>query len=72
MFHHIFCNYDGEKKHRSTLGDQVFVGSNSAIISPIKINDKAIIAAGSVITKNVDKYNLAIARSKQVNIKKKS
>ena len=64
----VFCNYDGVKKHRSSVGDGVFVGSNSAIISPCNVEDDALIAAGSVITKDVLKNDLAVARSRQTNI----
>ncbi len=68
----VFCNYDGENKHHSVIGEKVFIGSNTSIISPIKVDSKSMIAAGSVITKNIDKNDLAIARSKQVNLKNKS
>ena len=68
----VFCNYDGENKHHSVIGEKVFIGSNTSIISPVKVDSKSMIAAGSVITKNIDKYDLAIARSKQVNLKNKS
>ena len=67
----VFCNYDGKDKHRSYIGKDVFIGSNSSIISPIIIHSNAVIAAGSVITKDVDKSTLAIARSKQISIPKK-
>jgi bifunctional UDP-N-acetylglucosamine pyrophosphorylase / glucosamine-1-phosphate N-acetyltransferase len=68
----VFCNYDGKNKHHTFVGEEVFIGSNSSIISPVKINSKAMIAAGSVITKDVEENALAIARSKQVNLKNKS
>lgn len=68
----VFCNYDGENKHHSFIGEKVFIGSNTSIISPVKIDSKSMVAAGSVITKNVDKNDLAIARSKQMNLKNKS
>lgn len=68
----VFCNYDGKNKHNTTIGKKVFIGSNSSIISPIKINSKAMIAAGSIITKDVEEKTLAIARSKQINLKNKS
>ena len=63
----IFCNYDGFRKHHSTIGENVFIGSNSSIISPVKIGDNAIVAAGSVVTKDVEINDLAIARSDHVN-----
>ncbi len=61
----ITCNYDGFDKHKSTIGDGVFVGSNSTLISPVKLEDGSYVAAGSVITSNVSKDALAIARTKQ-------
>jgi bifunctional UDP-N-acetylglucosamine pyrophosphorylase/glucosamine-1-phosphate N-acetyltransferase len=64
----ITCNYDGFKKHKTTIGKNVFVGSNSAIVAPIQICDNAIVAAGSVITKDVEDGALAIARENQQNI----
>ena len=68
----VFCNYDGKNKHHSFVGEKVFIGSNTAIISPVKIDSKSMVAAGSVITKNVEKNDLALARSKQINLKNKS
>jgi bifunctional UDP-N-acetylglucosamine pyrophosphorylase/glucosamine-1-phosphate N-acetyltransferase len=64
----ITCNYDGFKKHRTTIGENVFIGSNSALVAPIQICDNVLIGAGSVITKDVNAGDLALARSKQVNI----
>ncbi len=66
----ITCNYDGYNKFKTKIGKNVFIGSNSALIAPIEINDDALIGAGSVITKNVEKDDLAVARSKQINIEK--
>ncbi len=64
----ITVNYDGKKKHRTTIGDNVFVGCNSNLIAPVTLEDGAYIAAGSTINKTVPKDNLAIARSRQTNI----
>lgn len=64
----ITCNYDGFKKYRTEIGENVFIGSNSALVAPVKIDDGAIIGAGSVITKNVNSDSLAIARGFQKNI----
>jgi|TARA_B110000238_G_scaffold165217_1_gene180473 bifunctional UDP-N-acetylglucosamine pyrophosphorylase/glucosamine-1-phosphate N-acetyltransferase len=61
----ITCNYDGLKKHKTTISDNVFVGSNSSLVAPLKINKNSIIGAGSVITKNVKKNSLAVTRSSQ-------
>jgi bifunctional N-acetylglucosamine-1-phosphate-uridyltransferase/glucosamine-1-phosphate-acetyltransferase GlmU-like protein len=63
----VFCNYDGVKKHFTKVGNNVFIGSNSNIISPVVIEDNAFIAAGSTITENVIQDSLAIARARQVN-----
>lgn len=63
----IFCNYDGKIKHKTTLGDNVFVGSNVNLIAPLKIEDNCFIAAGSTVTKDVAKDTFVIARSKQEN-----
>ncbi len=63
----VVANYDGFKKYRSVIGDWVIVGVNSSIISPLTIGSKSIIAAGSVITKNIDENELAISRTDQRN-----
>lgn len=63
----ITCNYDGEKKHRTEIGDNVFVGSNSTLVAPLALGDGSFVAAGSVITKNVEADALAIGRSHQVD-----
>lgn len=59
----ITCNYDGYEKHRTDIGSQVFVGSNTALVAPVKIGDGANIAAGSVITRDVPADSLAITRA---------
>lgn len=64
----ITVNYDGKKKHRTTIGNNVFVGCNSNLIAPVTVEDGAYIAAGSTINRTVPKDNLAIARSRQTNI----
>ena len=65
----ITCNYDGFDKHKTIIEDDVFVGSNVSFIAPISIGKGALIAASSVITKNVGPYELAIERTEQKNIK---
>ena len=65
----ITCNYDGVKKYKTKISDNVFVGSNSSLIAPVKLDRGSIIGAGSVITKNVKKKSLAITRSSQIEIK---
>jgi bifunctional UDP-N-acetylglucosamine pyrophosphorylase/glucosamine-1-phosphate N-acetyltransferase len=64
----ITCNYDGYNKSKTKIGKNVFIGSNSALIAPIEIADGALVAAGSTLTKNVEKDDLAVARAKQVSI----
>lgn len=61
----IFCNYNGRKKFRTTVGDNAFIGSNVNLVAPITIGEGAFIAAGSTISKNVDDENLAVERSEQ-------
>ncbi len=63
----ITCNYDGDKKHRTEIGDHVFVGSNSTLVAPLALGDGSFVAAGSVITKNVEPDALAIGRSHQID-----
>ena len=64
----ITCNYDGVKKSKTIIKDKVFIGSNSSLVAPIKINEDSIVGAGSVITKNVKKKSLALTRSTQTEI----
>lgn len=61
----ITCNYDGYEKHLTDIGADVFVGSNTALVAPVKVGDRSNIAAGSVITRNVPEDSLAIARGEQ-------
>jgi bifunctional UDP-N-acetylglucosamine pyrophosphorylase/glucosamine-1-phosphate N-acetyltransferase len=63
----VIANYDGFFKHQSTIGKNVFVGSNSTIISPVEVGDGAIVAANSTINKNVSDNALAVARARQSN-----
>ena len=65
----ITCNYDGIKKSKTTIKDNVFIGSNSALVAPVTINSESIVGAGSVITKSVSKKSLALTRSLQTEIK---
>jgi bifunctional UDP-N-acetylglucosamine pyrophosphorylase / glucosamine-1-phosphate N-acetyltransferase len=62
----ITCNYDGSAKHRTEIGDQVFIGSNSALVAPVKIGDGAYVGSGSVITADVPAESLALGRGRQV------
>src|SRR5271166_1400963 len=62
----ITCNYDGTNKHRTTIGADVFVGSDVALVAPVTVGDRAVLAAGSVITEDVEPDALALARGRQV------
>lgn len=64
----ITCNYDGVNKHKTTIKDGVFVGSNTALVAPVTLGENATIAAGSVITTDVPDGDLSVARGKQRNI----
>ena len=65
----ITCNYDGIKKSKTKINDNVFIGSNSSLVAPITIEKESIVGAGSVITKNVKKRSLALTRSLQIEKK---
>jgi bifunctional UDP-N-acetylglucosamine pyrophosphorylase/glucosamine-1-phosphate N-acetyltransferase len=64
----IFCNYDGVNKHKTIIGDNVFVGSNSVLVAPVTLADNTFVAAGSSINSDVPADSLAVARAKQRNI----
>ncbi|MCG7519135.1 bifunctional UDP-N-acetylglucosamine diphosphorylase/glucosamine-1-phosphate N-acetyltransferase GlmU [Ruegeria sp. Ofav3-42] len=63
----ITCNYDGFNKHRTTIGENVFVGSNTMLVAPVNVGDGAMTAAGTVVTRDVEPDALAMARAKQEN-----
>ena len=65
----ITCNYDGVKKSKTQISDNVFVGSNSSLIAPVKLEKNSIVGAGSVISKNVKKNSLGITRPSQIEVK---
>jgi len=65
----ITCNYDGKKKSKTKIKNNVFIGSNSSLVAPITIAENSTVGAGSVITKNVRKRSLAITRSSQIEVK---
>ncbi len=64
----ITCNYDGKNKHQTTLGDGVFIGSNSALVAPLNLANEAYVGAGSTITNDVPAESLAVARGRQRNL----
>merc|ERR1712224_1176199 len=61
----ITCNYDGVKKSKTKIKDNVFIGSNSSLVAPVTLGEGSVIGAGSVITENVNKKSLALTRSLQ-------
>ncbi len=63
----ITCNYDGVFKHRTTIGQDVFIGSNTMLVAPVSIGDEALTGSGSVITEDVPAGDIAIGRARQVN-----
>ena len=65
----ITCNYDGAKKSKTKIKDNVFIGSNSSLVAPIMIEKNSIVGAGSVITKKVKKNSLALSRPIQIEVK---
>ena len=64
----ITCNYDGVKKNKTVISDNVFIGSNTSLVAPVKINKKSVVGAGSVITRDVKEKSLAVERSEQEEI----
>ena len=65
----ITCNYDGKNKNKTKILDGAFIGSNTALVAPVKIGKKSVIGAGSAITKNVKDKSLALTRANQLEIK---
>ncbi len=65
----ITCNYDGIKKNKTKIKDNVFVGSNSSLVAPVTLNYGSVVGAGSVITKDVKKKSLSLTRSLQTEVK---
>ena len=65
----ITCNYDGAAKHRTEIGERVFVGTNATLVAPLTIEDEAYVGAGSTITSRVERADLAVGRGRQRNIK---
>nr|MCR5563145.1 bifunctional UDP-N-acetylglucosamine diphosphorylase/glucosamine-1-phosphate N-acetyltransferase GlmU [Desulfovibrio sp.] len=67
----ITCNYDGKHKFQTHIGENAFIGSNTALVAPVTVGTGALIGAGSVITRDVPDEALAIARERQKNIERK-
>ena len=65
----ITCNYDGKRKNKTKILDEAFIGSNTSLIAPIKIGKKAVVGAGSALSKNVKDKSLSLTRATQVEIK---
>ena len=65
----ITCNYDGAKKSKTIIKDNVFIGSNTSLVAPLIIHQQSVVGAGSVITKKVNKKTLALTRPEQIEIK---
>ena len=67
----ITCNFDGINKHKTTIGNDSFIGSNVSLVAPLKLGSNTLVGAGSVITKDIPNNMLAVERNKQSIIKKK-
>jgi len=67
----ITCNYDGVNKHKTTIEDGAFIGSNTALVAPVTIGENGLVGAGSIITQDVPENQLAVARSRQRNISRR-
>ena len=65
----ITCNYDGIKKNKTIIRDNVFIGSNSSLVAPLTLEENSVVGAGSVITRSVSKKSLALTRSQQLEVK---
>ena len=64
----VTCNYDGVEKHKTTIGDRAFVGTNSTLVAPVDLGDGSFVGAGSTVTKDVGLGQLAVGRGKQRNV----
>ena len=65
----ITCNYDGVKKNKTKIKDNVFIGSNSSLVAPLLVEEGSVVGAGSVIVRNVKRKSLALTRSLQMEVK---
>lgn len=64
----VFCNYDGKRKHRTSVGKDCFIGANVNLVAPVKVGDGAFVAAGTTVTQDIEKDGFAIGRSRQTNL----
>ena len=64
----ITCNYDGKNKHKTVIGEDAFIGSNTAMVAPVRVGARALVGAGSVVTRDVPDGELAVARARQKNL----
>ena len=64
----ITCNYDGYNKHKTSVGKQAFIGSNTSLVAPVSIGENCVVGAGSVVTKDVPDEKLAVSRARQKNL----
>jgi bifunctional UDP-N-acetylglucosamine pyrophosphorylase/glucosamine-1-phosphate N-acetyltransferase len=67
----ITCNYDGRRKHKTSIGEKAFIGSNTALVAPVAVGANSLVGAGSVITRDVPEGEMSIARSRQKNLPRK-
>ena len=65
----VFCNYDGKTKHKTTVGCDCFIGANTNLVAPLVVGDKAFIAAGTTVTRDVDEKTFTIGRVRQDTVK---
>lgn len=68
----ITCNYDGKEKHKTIIGEKVFIGSNTSLVAPVRLGDQSLVGAGSTITSDVPEGALSVARSRQKNLEGKN
>jgi bifunctional UDP-N-acetylglucosamine pyrophosphorylase / glucosamine-1-phosphate N-acetyltransferase len=66
----VTCNYDGESKHRTVVGDGAFIGTNTSLVAPVRVGAGAYVAAGSVITRDVPDGALAVERTRQTVVER--
>ena len=64
----VTCNYDGVEKHKTTIGDRAFVGTNSTLVAPLDVGEGSFVGAGSTVTRDVGLGQLAVGRGKQRNV----